>query len=237
MKGLGASPERPRGLVAIPSTWRSLITPDRGGPQTQNPAQSTTGPPRAGVIIRRKVDGMATSPSHPTHMPNQSHPGDLPLRRGAAGGEPRGTRTTRQEQPNQEQPNPCAVQVETTTAARPHRRATHVVRRATHVRPPRDPKPATATQATPPRNPRPLTARPTPATATQATQAGRRATQATQVAPLRDPSRPPRHPSRTPHHLTAHTNGPFAQQSPQRPIRPTITTKRTKAAVGPRHPA
>jgi hypothetical protein len=94
VNGLGASPEIPRGLVAIPSTWRSLITPDRGGPHTPKPAQSTTGPPRAGVIIRRKVDGMATSPSQP-NPPAKPRPSQRPAppARSRRRRTPRGTRT------------------------------------------------------------------------------------------------------------------------------------------------
>ena len=59
------------GLPAIPSTWRSPITPRQGGPmhearngqspETPQP-KPNVGPPWRGVIARSEVDGMAGRP-------------------------------------------------------------------------------------------------------------------------------------------------------------------------------
>src|SRR5262245_27017934 len=97
---LGASPRSPRVvLAAIPSTWRSLITPAQGGPhpnpthdhtQTQKQARTTNqGPPWAGVITRREVDGMAAR----TTQPNP-HPKPRPSRRPAPPARSRRRQTT-----------------------------------------------------------------------------------------------------------------------------------------------
>jgi hypothetical protein len=97
---LGVSPDRPPGVVCHPV---DLAKPDHAGARGPwpKPAEGKAtaasgendkrGPPWAGVITRREVDGMADR-NHP--LPTQpdtqagGHPGDLPLRRGAAGGKP-----------------------------------------------------------------------------------------------------------------------------------------------------
>jgi hypothetical protein len=103
----------PKGAACHPV---DLAQPDHAGPRGPMPKAPTTkakrrgqrnqrtGPPWAGVIIRRKVDGMAGSnrplPTQP-RCQTVGHPGDLPLRRGAAGGKSPGN----DNHPHQQRPD------------------------------------------------------------------------------------------------------------------------------------
>ncbi len=72
------------GLPALPSTWRSPITPCQGGPGAKPNPVLSSGPPWRGVIARREVDGRAGTPTFAKSQ--QARPGaplgDLPVRRG-----------------------------------------------------------------------------------------------------------------------------------------------------------